>query len=451
MRAEGVSEARLNWMAAVARWKTMAKDDYSMTPKGLVLWSGGTVKGADTSTFQRLNCDYGKDNQHVYWRRERISKDVASFQVLNGTWAKDSNRVYCVGRRLTKADAGSFHVLNELYAKDSQSAFYLEGIIKEADAESFVSLDNGYHVYDVFNAFGDKVRTGGFAAGFAADKTHIFHYAWSFGKPCVLRGADPKSFQVLQNGFGKDEKNVYFEKNRVKGADPQTFQVIDGLWAHDKKAVYYGAGKIDGADPSSFQVISSYDLLGKDAEDFFWANRRIDRSMAIPPGGTVPGFPLASAASMEQFRSYLERGATPNDPLALQTACRTGNTDAVRLMLEAGCNPNVTDASQNSALIHLPYGNYMEVAKLLVEAGANVNQMRLYSPFEDHDYLRKWGIYSPLEMALFHDRLDLAEYLISNGANVNTETGSGEKLIRHFRKLNKAKVVEFLNSHGAAP
>jgi hypothetical protein len=41
----------------------------------------------------------------------------------------------------------------------------------------------------------------------------------------------------------------------------------------------------------------------------------------------------------------------------------------VRLLLNAGCKPEIVDEGHNSCLTEMFCKNYMEIAKLLIEAG----------------------------------------------------------------------------------
>ncbi len=393
--------------------------DYALSPDGIPTYGKDNITGADAATFKRLN----------------------------QTWAKDKKHVYSVGRRVSKADTASFQALNELYAKDDLRAYCYSGAIKEAVAASFTVLDTGRYSYERSNAFGDVVQSVDEFAGFAADKENVFHYVLSFGKPCILRGADRATFEVLPNSYGRDANRVYYEKAAVKGADPNSFEVIGRFWSRDRKAIYYCGTKIPSAEPSSFRVVSSYDFLGQDAKGFFDQAKKIHPAMAIPPGGSVPGYPLRTAKDMTMFRSYLERGATPNDSMALHQACRAGDLEKLQLLISAGCNPNLGDHAGNSALVEvIPAKNYMDLARLLVAAGADVNQMAYDSAASS---MQQATVYSPLERALTAEKWDLAEYLVSQGASVNIAKGNGESLIGYYTRHKKgAKIVEFLKKHG---
>jgi hypothetical protein len=385
----------------------------------------------------------------VYFNSVKIKgADGASFQKLNDTWGKDAKHVYAVGRKIAKADVSSFQVLNRLYAKDKNHCYYLGGILKEADADSFQVLDSGEYAKEFRNGFGDLVRTNLSYAGFAADAKNIFHSVLTSGKPCMLRKADQASFQVLGCGFGSDNCNVYFERTRIDGADASSFEVMPPLWGKDKKSVFYGETRLAGADPGSFVVLSSHDYLASDGIHYYDRQREIPREMAYPHGSTVPGYPLSSAKDAAQAADYLRRGATPHDRLALAAACRNGNTEMVKLLLAAGCDPRIADAGQNSCLTELYGGNYLEIAKLLIGAGANANHMEQYSPAKHGKWLNAAALHHPLEQALFLKRFDLADYLISVGADMNATTGEGIALIDYFRKLNNTAAVDFLKDRG---
>lgn len=386
----------------------------------------------------------------VYFNSVKIpGADGASFEKLNDTWGKDAKHVYAVGRRVAKADVHSFQVLNPLYARDANHAYYLGGVIKEADAASFQVLDDGVCVREWHNGFGDLVYSRGSQEGFAADETNVFHYVLTIGKPCVLKKADRKSFEVLRCGFGRDQQNAYYEKTRLQGADPQSFEVIGPLWSRDKKGVFYGGTRLSGADAKSFTILSSHDFLAKDASHYYCRQQEVSRDQVYPHGSAIPGYPLSMVKDPAVAADYLRRGATPHDRLALNAACREGRVEMVKLLLDAGCDPRITDAGQNSCLTELYCTNYLEIAKLLIGAGAEVNHVQTYSPARHGPWLNAAALHHALEHALFQKRFDLADYLISVGADINLRTGEGYRLVDYFRQLNNTAAVEYLVAKGA--
>jgi hypothetical protein len=192
-----------------------SKDHYHLRD-GKVRWGGYEVKHADPNTFDPLNHIWARDAKHVY-TQDSINK---------------------------LADVKTFEVLNEIYARDKNHAFYLSGVIKEADAATFRVLDPGFFMDDNLTRH----------QGFACDATQIFHYALTIGKPCVLRGADPATFQVLPRCHGRDAKSGYFEKYRLKGSRAQAFRSLNDYFAADDRSVFYCDRAIPEADAASFGI-----------------------------------------------------------------------------------------------------------------------------------------------------------------------------------------------------
>ena len=385
------------------------------------------------------------DRQVVYYNSGEIrGAEVSSFQKLNEFWAKDRKHVYSGSRRVAKADMNSFQVLNPLYAKDKNHCYYADGIIKDADAASFRVLDNGECLFEYRNAFGDHTRTHHGHQGYAADAEHVFHYVLTIGKPCVVNKADPATFQVLGCGYGRDAQNVYYELSRLKDADSRSFEVIPPHWGRDKKSVFYQGGRLPDADPQTFEILASQDYLWKDANHYYCRDVVIQRDQAFPHGSPIAGYPLSLVKDLAGAADYLRRGATPHDRSLLSFECSKGNTEMVRLLLNAGCKPEIVDQGQNSCLTEMHCKNYMEIAKLLIEAGADPNHMIEYSP--DQPAWLAATLRPPLQHALHQKWFDLADYLISVGADINAKTGEGYRLIDYFRRLNNTAAVDYLLS-----
>ena len=79
------------------------------------------------------------------------------------------------------------------------------------------------------------------------------------------------------------------------------------------------------------------------------------------------------------LRRLLDAGAdpdtaTPGGETALMTAARTGNVDAVTLLLDRGANVNAKDTARaQTALMWAVTENHPDIVKLLVARGADVN------------------------------------------------------------------------------
>ena len=80
--------------------------------------------------------------------------------------------------------------------------------------------------------------------------------------------ADPATFQVLQYGYAKDSKHVYFLDHVLAEADPATFQIVSpdheklyinwswsfARYGKDAHHVFYKDTILTGADPATFAV-----------------------------------------------------------------------------------------------------------------------------------------------------------------------------------------------------
>jgi hypothetical protein len=140
----------------------------------------------------------------------------------------------------------------------------------------------------------------------------------------------------------------------------------------------------------------------------------------------------------------------PKEDKSLAIAARNGDLDEVKKLLAEGADPRVGDSLDEPALVcacHLGK-NALAVVQALVEAGADVN---------------KGGTRSPLEAALMRGSLDVAEYLVKRGADVNVQlleytshTDKSKRMIKrrqslleYARKCNRPRMADFLLLHGA--
>ena len=74
-----------------------------------------------------------------------------------------------------------------------------------------------------------------------------------------LVGADPKTFEVLDNDdYGKDVNLVFFEGQQVLGADASSFEFVGDLYAKDKFRAFYAGDSIASSSSQGFRIIDSY-------------------------------------------------------------------------------------------------------------------------------------------------------------------------------------------------
>lgn len=88
-------------------------------------------------------------------------------------------------------------------------------------------------------------------------------------------------------------------------------------------------------------------------------------------------FNAASAGHTDVVKFLIEKGAKlnerPGEATPLIMASWGGHTDTVLVLLHAGSNPNAKDESGWSALAHAARKGYFDIARLLIENGADVN------------------------------------------------------------------------------
>jgi len=91
----------------------------------------------------------------------------------------------------------------------------------------------------------------------------------------------------------------------------------------------------------------------------------------------------------------------------LQQAIKDGDLDRVKLLVEAGADPDVQDSYGYSHLHNAAQWGHLEIVKYLHSQGANIKN-------KDN------GLTTPLWLAAYNGNLPLVEYLVNNGADLDT-------------------------------
>lgn len=252
--------------------------------KNHAFYSSFIIEGADSATFECLQRGYTKDAQRVYYEGKPIlTADVGSFKVLTDTYhAMDINRVYFSGQE-TLAATSSFELLlgqnlNQsipFYGRDSYNVYNKGERVEFADPSSFQIVDDHHakddanvwwnlrtHIVRIPNADPESFKIFGTSTPFvkyAKDKNRVYVY----GSSTEL---DASSFELISNDVVKDQNGVYcFEGKNIfifDQVDPKTFQILNDSYAKDNQRVFYYNCKfegfyarvIDGADASTFIV-----------------------------------------------------------------------------------------------------------------------------------------------------------------------------------------------------
>jgi hypothetical protein len=91
---------------------------------------------------------------------------------------------------------------------------------------------------------------------FALDKAYVYYQ----GRP--LRGADPASFTLLRDGYGKDRNHVFLNTEPVVLADPGSFEILAFPYARDRARVFCGNVPLAlSAEEAPFFQVTNTDAL----------------------------------------------------------------------------------------------------------------------------------------------------------------------------------------------
>ena len=123
---------------------------------------------------------------------------------------------------------------------------------------------------------------------------------------------------------------------------------------------------------------------------------------------------------------------------ALISAAARGQADEVAWMLAAGYDPDGRDEEEETALLKAAFSGYTEIVRLLLAAGA--------AP----DAATEPGEWTPLAHALNRNRRDVARLLLQAGADLR-QTASGRSLLEHAASGGGTDEVRLLLDVGADP
>jgi ankyrin repeat protein len=164
---------------------------------------------------------------------------------------------------------------------------------------------------------------------------------------------------------------------------------------------------------------------------------------ALDARGNSPLMYAAALGSPESMRLLLDAGADPNTAnvfAATPLMWCAGDVAKVRLLLSKDARVDArSQLGRTPLLISAAYDGATEAARLLVEKGADVNARD------------KSGM-SVLEQAAFSNHIELVRLLLAKGADVNTADQSGFTALMAAANNGdrNAELVKLLLQHGAA-
>jgi len=119
------------------------------------------------------------------------------------------------------------------------------------------------------------------------------------------------------------------------------------------------------------------------------------------------------------------------------------DVQSVAGLLSRGDDPNTPQAEfprwrpLEAAIEELGSGGSVEVVRLLIKQGANVNAWHLEDSM------------TPLHRAMFHENIDAIRLLLEAGADSNAESGVGDSALRLAIEQNNLEMAALLLRYGA--
>ena len=128
---------------------------------------------------------------------------------------------------------------------------------------------------------------------------------------------------------------------------------------------------------------------------------------------------------------------TDDEQVVFTDALRTGNVKVVKQFLDNGSATANEKSFAWSALQMAADKGHLEVVKLLVEKGAEI------------DYPHPINKMTPLHLAAYSGHDEVVKYLLSKGANPNKKMSRGVSILRAVKDQGHTSTVAILEAAGA--
>ncbi|MBN2399641.1 MAG: ankyrin repeat domain-containing protein [Candidatus Aminicenantes bacterium] len=185
-------------------------------------------------------------------------------------------------------------------------------------------------------------------------------------------------------------------------------------------------------------------------------------------------FNAIGKGDMEQVKSIFEKDAgsmnaiLDNAYTTLSFAAMVGNADMVKYLISKNAAVNNADRKIRSPIFHAVYRGHLDVVKLLAANGADMNEATLgmsllhSAVMADHmqvaefllsagrnvDEKDNYGL-TPLHMAVELGHLELCKLLVAKGADLNIRCNDGATPLHLSDEANQQEIMQFLLSKGA--
>jgi hypothetical protein len=217
---------------------------------GFGLSSPFEISGADRASFEILDHSYARDASMVYFDGVPIPEaDPSTFQLLSPPFALDARHVY-VNRDIFSDDPIHFEIVKGNISRDSKHIYWSTSIVSDDPTHLSVLESSGYYTF-----FKDSTT------------------AFVNGNP--IAGADPRSFDVIAEGYSRDAVHIFYFDEMILKADISTFEILESPYARDVDSVFWMANLIPDASPDTFKVLNANFECSADAQHAFYQDQMI--------------------------------------------------------------------------------------------------------------------------------------------------------------------------------
>lgn len=276
-----------NHIKCVVKFLTIDKDDFSIINEDyakdsknvfLIAKDGFIIPNSDAGTFEVLTKTpyFAKDKNQLYALDSSsglsIYKYANSESIVSAGWNQfisDKHNLYHYSDDIKIANSQKF--LNYLdltfpYEKQKEKSAY------QANKEFFQKLSpdiiGWWHKDYPYRINIENITQLGFyltsnAVFYLENNNHLAHSV-----PTLVSKANFNFFQILNENYGMDNKNIFYKSLYIPEVDLKTFVVINNKLAKDKNNFYYNGKKIE-CDYDSFQAVDDYQMFYADKNTLF--------------------------------------------------------------------------------------------------------------------------------------------------------------------------------------
>jgi hypothetical protein len=223
------------------------------------------IKDIDVESFEYLQeskssmHSWTKDKNNYYFNGIKLNADYRSLKFINNDFFYDKEYLY--------SDLNDWKIITVSEIKNPPKKIN-EKYILSNDTFYYVGKDEKNRISLISKKIENYKKFSSISKNVILIDTTIYTYGTKFeplnSKTLEKVKVDFKTFKTLSKDYFEselsfnyysDKNNVYFNNFIVKEANPKTFQVLDLGFSKDDKFVFYNANILKGVDSKSFRKV----------------------------------------------------------------------------------------------------------------------------------------------------------------------------------------------------